>query len=176
MAKTLTSNNIPAHSTLNDIAPDTAWLNGFSVESLDAFIKANAGDVSYGLDAGHMYDWLFKKMTPMNDYTTSNGEHKPARLVLTWQETRTGYEATSNVYLTDADVKEWLAKVEKRTNYRVNDGLPKRTNLNLMHALNWLSTHPISLAYDYVNDSARPYITFKWIKDHDAEEHGKARI
>ena len=175
MAKTLTSNNIPVNSTLNDIAPDAAWLSGYNVESIDAFIKSNAGDISYGLDAGHMYNWLFKKMAPMNSYTTANGEQLPARLVLTWQEVRTGYEATSNIYLTAQGVEDWLAKVEKRTNFRVNDGLPKGTNLNLMHALNWLSTHPISLAWDYVKDSARPYITFRWIKE-DAEEHGSARI
>lgn len=176
MAKTLTSNNIPAHSSLNDIAPDAAWLSGFSVQSLDAFITANAGDVSYGLDAGKMYTWLFQKSDPRNAYTTDSGKEVPARLVLTWKEVKSGFESTSNVYLTADEVKGWLEKLAKRTNYRVYDGLPKGTNLDLLHALDWLSTHPIDLAWDYVGDSKRPYITFKWINDGDKVEHGRNNI
>ena len=176
MAKTLISKNIPQKSNINDIAPDTAWLSGYSVESLDAFIKASAGDVSYGLEAGKMYTWLFKKANPRNAYTTEEGKQIPARFVLKWQEVKTGFEATSNVYLTEDDLKDWLEKVYNRTNGRVNEGLPPRTNLHLLHALDWLSKNPISLAWDYINDSNKPYISFKWISNGDKEEHGRNAI
>ena len=175
MAKTLTSNNIPARSSLKDIAPEPSWLDGYSVESLDAFIKANAGEVSYGLEEGHMYTWLLKKVTPRNAFTAEDGTQKPARLVITWQEVKTGYEDTSNVWLTAEGVEDWLEKVYKRTNGRVSTGLPKGVNLNLKHALNWLHTNPIALAYDYINESSRPYISFKWINP-DADIHGKNEI
>lgn len=175
MAKTLTSNNIPVHSSLNDIAPDAAWLDGYSVESLDAFIKANAGDVSYGLDAGQMYTWLLVKPEPKDSYTKEDGTVVPARFVLHWQETKTGFKSTSNVYMTADAIEDWLDKVYRRTSGHVMDNLPKRTKLGLLDAFNWLSEHPITLAYDYVNDSPKPYITFKWISP-NTPEHGRNRI
>ena len=175
MAKTLTSNNIPARSSLNDIAPEPSWLDGYSVKSLDAFIAANAGEISYGLEAGHMYTWLLKKVTMKNAFTAEDGTQKPARLVLTWQEVKTGFEDTSNVWLTAELLEGWLEKLYKRTNGRVSTGLPKGVNLNAKHALHWLSTNPIALAYDYVNGSDKPYITFKWISP-DSDTHGKNEI
>ena len=177
MAKTLTSNNIPEHSTLHDIAPDASWLDGYSVESLDAFIKANAGeDVRYGLEEGKMYSWLLVKQTPRNAYVAADGTPKPARLVLTWREVRSGFEGTSNVYMTPDGIEDWLAKAVRRTNYHINDAAPKGHKLGLLDALSWLSTHPIDLAWDYINGSSRPYVSFKWISDGNKVEHGRNEI
>ena len=154
MKKTMTSNNIPEKSTLNDIEREDHCFTDYSVDKMDAFI---AGTYGVSEDTGVIEVRLL-------DFIPDVGEDGVKFFRLKWERLDNGRKLYSRVYLDDR-IFNWNENCDLRTynqawKYCKTKG---RAVPNILDRLETLKgCEKILVNYDNYKGSAKP-IVMLWL-------------
>lgn len=170
MKKTMTSNNIPEKSSLNDIDREDSLFDGYSVDALDAFISGckYAQDTKTGVVAARLI-----KASPVKSEDCDYFQ-------LTWENVDSGLKMYSRVYL-DKRLVSWSDACDRRTASAAWKLCKKfgRATPNIIDRLNvLLRTSEVLVNYDYYKDSDRPVLSL-WLPsdfNRSQTEHRPNRI
>lgn len=154
MKKTMTSNNIPEKSTLNDIEREDNLFGGYTVDALDAFISGSkyAQDTKTGVIKVRLLKAEPRKGEGCDYFQ------------LTWENIETEQKIYSRCYL-DKRLVTWSDACDRRT-YNAAWKLCKkfgRATPNVIDRLNvLLRSSEVLVNYDYYKDSERPILSL-WL-------------
>ena len=155
MKKTMTSNNIPEKSTLNDIEREDSMFGGYSVSALDAFISGSkyAQDTKTGVIKVRLVKATPVKVEGGVDY-----------FQLTWENLETEQKLYSRCYL-DKRLVSWSDACDRRTCNGAWKLCKKfgRATPNVIDRLNvLLRSSEVLVNYDYYKESDKPILSL-WL-------------
>ena len=155
MKKTMTSNNIPEKSSLNDIEREDSLFDGYDVSALDAFISSSkyAQDTKTGV--------IKVRLVKASPVKNPDG---PDYFQLTWENLETEQKIYSRCWL-DKRLINWSDACDRRTFNQAWKLCKKfgRATPNVIDRLNvLLRSSEVLVNYDFYKDSERPVLSL-WL-------------
>ena len=163
MKKTMTSNNIPEKSTLNDIEREDSYMTDYSVKRDDAFI---AGTCGVAEDTGVIKVRLI-------DYKPYVNDEGVKFFLLTWERLDNCRKLFSKVYL-DERIYKWNENCDKRTykqawKYCKTQGRMAPDIYDRLETLRGCSE--VLVNYDYYKGSLKPIVMLWLPSDNKQSAH-----